>query len=121
MSGCAAQRDLIRIGHSHKFRVGWYTLANGYVVERVYDPNFCFAVNYNTNPPSVIAVSVSDKDGVKYNGQKLKGPYVMIDTYTYEFEGKRNTIPLVVSINDYQDICHVERELEAAEGKDSRD
>ena len=120
MSGCAAQKDLVRIGHSQNFKVGWYTLANGYVVERVYDPNFCFAVNYNTNPPSIIAVSISDKEGVKYNGEKLKGPYVMIDTYTYEFDRKKNTIPLVVSINDYQDIRHVERELEMMERNGNR-
>lgn len=112
LSGCAAQKRLVRIGHSPEFRIDWYTPVKNYKVIQILDPNFFLAVDDAVVRPSVMAVSIPDEEGPVYDGQKIEGLYVMIDTYTYEtVSGENKTVPLVVSIHHYEDIKYTEKIL----------
>ena len=84
---CSTGRHLARVGHSPEFAMNMYTPLRNYTVLQVYDSNFCLAMDDASVQPSVIAITLSDREGPVYEGQKVKGLYVMIDTYTYETKG----------------------------------
>ena len=118
LAGCSAQKHLVRIGHSPEFRLEWYTPIRNYTVLQIQDPNFFLAVDDASVRPSVIAVSISNELGPVYEGQKLHGIYVMIDTYTYETRSNETkTVPLVMPIKDYENLKYEEKMLKKEEGK----
>jgi len=109
---CSAQKQLIRIGHSPEFKEGWYTVVRNYHIMDIEEPNFFLAVGEESYGPRVIAVSILPEEGPVYNGKKVRGPYVMIDTYSYKTTGGGvNTVPLVVSLKHYEQIKNVEKML----------
>ena len=109
-ASCSSGRHLARIGHSVDFAVGMYTPVGRYHIMQAVDRNFYLAVDDASVNPSVIAISTSNKIKPMYEGQKLKGIYVMIDVYSYEtMNGKRKTIPLVVPVRDYEDMQYAEK------------
>ena len=113
---CSAQKHLVRIGHSPEFRMEWYTPIRNYTVLQIQDPNFFLAVDDASVRPSVIAVSISNELGPVYEGQKLHGIYVMIDTYTYETRSNETkTVPLVMPIKDYENLKYEEKMLKKEE------
>lgn len=118
---CSTGRHLARVGHSPEFAMNMYTPLRNYTVLQVYDSNFCLAMDDASVQPSVIAITLSDREGPVYEGQKVKGLYVMIDTYTYETKGGvSKTVPLVTPIRDFEDIQYTDRMLEKAERRAKR-
>ena len=111
---CSAQRQLIRIGCSmRQFKIGYYTPIYNYQVMDILEPNFFLAIGGSSDKPSVIAVSVLDEEGPFYNHQLVEGPYVMIDTFSYETQAhSQMTVPLVVSLKHYQMLKNTEKQLE---------
>ena len=110
---CSTGRHLARVGHSPHFAMDMYTPIRNYTVLQVYDKNFCLAVDDAPIQPTVIAITLSDREGPVYEGQKLRGLYVMIDTYTYETKGNTvRTVPLVTPIRDYEDMQYTDKMLE---------
>lgn len=96
-----------------EFKVGWYTPIYNYRVLVIQEPNFFLAIDDCVESPSVIAVSILDEEGPVYSNQPITGPYVMIDTYTYETQAHtQRTIPLVVSLKHYEMIKNTEKKLE---------
>ncbi len=76
------------------------------------EPTFFLAVGEESFGPSVIAVSILPEEGPVYNGKKVRGPYVMIDTYSYKTTGGGvKTVPLVVSLNHYVKMKNIEKTL----------
>lgn len=118
MVSCSTGRHLARVGHSPDFRMGMYSLVNHYTVLQVQDKNFCLAVDDASVRPAVIAITMSDNNEPVYQGQKLRGLYVMIDTYTYETKSNETkTVPLVTPIRDFEEMQYTEKMLEKAEKK----
>lgn len=121
MASCSNGRHLARVGHSPQFRIGRYTPVSRYTVLQVQDKNFCLAIDDAVVQPSVIAITMSDENEPVYEGQKLHGLYVMIDTYTYETKSEeKKTVPLVTPIKDYEEMQYTERMLERSERKYGR-
>lgn len=118
LASCSTERHLARVGHSPNFKIGMYTPVHHYKVLQVHDRNFCLAVDDAIVDPSVIAITMSNDIEPVYEGQKLKGLYVMIDTYTYETKSNDlKTVPLVTPIRDFEEMQYTEKLLEKAEKK----
>ena len=120
LCSCSTERHLARVGHSPAgFTIGKYTPVRNYTVIQVPERTFCLAKDDASVDPIVIAITMSEEHNKPvYEGQRINGLYVMIDTYTYETKsGVMKTVPLVTPIRDYEDIQYTERMLEKSEKK----
>ena len=121
MVSCSTGRHLARVGHSPDFAIGMYTPVNHYKILQVQSNSFCLAVDDAVIRPSVIAITMSEDTPPFYEGQKLKGIYVMIDTYTYETKSNEmKTVPLVTPIRDFEEMQWTEKMIEKMERKARR-
>ena len=103
--GCSSSYNGIKTLPYGTFEVGGATYLDGYKVFQTLTRNFGLARNDDF---MVVAIKSSSEFAPIYDGERLSGLVVMIDTYTYETvkdEHGRSTIktvPLVVPHKEYK-------------------
>lgn len=105
LSGCGTT---MAVTNTNDFAVGKTTRISNYRVLQTLNSHFALALDESPTPNiMVVAIRTSENHSPFYDGQKIGGLFVMIDTYTYETNPDNNgvtrvkTVPLIIPKDDY--------------------